>query len=162
MGHGAQGVHHLLADRNAIVIHRHLELGPLALQEAEQQPHAAESAHHQSLTPDAEPASSRRCCSSRVRRSRRSIELRICSAWLWVSPWLLGAGALGCGVGPPPPPLGGGGGRCRSVSSRFHLARADRGWSRSAWRRRSAASSSSSSRRLVSAAGGRNPANPRL
>ena len=110
---------------------------------------------HQSFTPPAEPLCSRRCCSARVSRSRRSMEFRICSAWLWIVPGAVARRRCGCGdcppppagggapPPPPPPPLGGGG-RRRSASSRFHLARAEDGCSSSAWRRRSIASSRSS------------------
>src|SRR5918996_1184775 len=127
MAHGAEGVDQVLAHGDAVLIHRGVERGPATLGErgGEQKgtPHF--------FPPPADPAWRRRCCSARVSRSRRSMELRICSAWLWERPGRRVSACRCCsdwppppgdgGVAPPPPPPPGGGGPRRAASSRFHV-----------------------------------------
>ena len=83
MTHRLDGVENLLAYRNVVLVDRHVKLGRTLKQRKQNH-----QGHHQSFTPAAEAPCIRRCCSSRVSRSRRSIELRICSAWLWLNPLL--------------------------------------------------------------------------
>ena len=158
VAHRAERVRQLLADGDAVLVDRRLEL------------RADAPCTHRRRRPRRSGATRARLTSPSLRRRSRAhaallllprqplpplhrVEDLLGLA-LASDPWARAAGGCGCGAcgpplgggGVPPPPLcGGGGGRRRSASSRFHLARADEGCSSSAWRSRSAASSSSSS-----------------
>src|SRR4029077_14787865 len=119
--------HDLLTHVQARAIHRSRECQAGSLLQQQQQ-----REHYQSF-PGGGAARSFRCRAICVPSSSRSIDVRICSAWLLFRPPLDGDGDACCGCGllgpplwpPPPPPVGGG--RMRSASSRFHLARSELG-----------------------------------